>query len=184
MSTAAIPVVHAKYIPNRSKKSGKPAIERTMKSVQYIGFGHKFENPKQFQRGQWYSAADEQSHDEVSAWAQSQAQAHKYTYSFVLSVRDGAMEDGDFVGTTRKLMTDQADTDFPTDWRMMVHRDSDHDHAHLILFRDKTLRKAQLAQWRQAFQAELGALEEQRLAEMREQGLTRQREYLGGLYFG
>lgn len=184
MSENALPVVNARYIPNRSKKTGKPIIKRTMKSVQYIGFGHKFENPKQFQRGQWYSQDGEVEHSDVVEWAAEEATTHKYTYTFVLSVRDAAMQDSDFLETVTEMMTAQQETDFPTDWRMMVHRDSDHDHAHLVMFRDRTLRKAQLAQWRQAIQEELGVREEQRLEEQREQGISRQREYLGGLYMG
>ncbi len=184
MSATALPIVNARYMPNRSRKTGNISIKRTMKSVKYIGFGHKFENPKQFQRGQWYGQAGEQAHDEVAAWAKENAQQHKYTYTFVLSVRDAAMQDGDFVETVTQIMTDQKETDFPTDWRMMVHRDSDHDHAHLMLFRDKTLRKAQLAQWRQAIQHALAIREEQRLEEQQTQGISRQREYLGGLYMG
>ncbi len=179
-----LPVVNARYIPNRSKKTGKIAIKRTLESVKYIGYGHKFENPKQFQRGQWYSQDGEQEHDEVTGWAADEASQHKYTYTFVLSIRDAAMQDEDFVETVTQMMTQQKETDFPTDWRMMVHRDSDHDHAHLVMFRDKTLRKAQLAQWRQAIQHELAIREEQRLEEQAEQGITRQREYLGGLYMG
>ncbi len=118
------------------------------------------------------------------AWATENATNYKYTYTLVLSVRDAAMQNEDFTETVSDMMTQQKAAGFPTDWRMMVHRDSDHDHAHLILFRDKTLRKAQLAQWRQAMQHELAIREEQRLEEQATQGLKRQRDYLGGLYMG
>ena len=184
MMETTVPVINARYIRNCSRKTDRPSTYRTVGAVRYIGFGHTFENPKQFQRGQWHSQDGEETHDDVMAWAKENAQQHKYTYTFVLSVRDAAMQDVDFIETVQGAMSDQAKNDFPTDWRMMVHRDSDHDHVHLVLFRDKTLQKAQLAQWRQTLQQELAVREAQRLQEQQEQGIRRERQYHGDLYFG
>lgn len=179
----AIPVMHARYIRNVTSK-GNPSVKQTNRAVQYIGYGHKFENPREYLRGQWHSPNGEVSHDQVKAWAEDQAQQRRYTYTLVLSVRDGIMQDDDFVETVKEMSEKSEGNDFSTDWRMMVHRDSDHDHAHVMLFRDRTLQKAQLARWREEIQAALAIREAQRLTEQQEQGIVRERALYGGAFLG
>lgn len=180
---AAVPVMHARYIHNRTKK-GNPSVKQTNRAVQYIGYGHKFENPQEYLRGQWHSPDGEVSHEQVKAWGEDQAQQRRYTYTLVLSVRDAIMQDEDFVETVQAMTRNSKENNFATDWRLMVHRDSDHDHAHVVLFRDRTLQKAQLAQWREEIQAALSVREEQRLAEQQEQGIVRERALYGGAFLG
>ncbi len=177
-------IVHARYIKNRTPK-GRVTIRQLSRAVHYIGYGHKFENPKEFLRGQWHSAQGRHSHEDVVAWAEEQAQSNRYTYTLVLSVRDGMMQDEDFTRTmTSAKWQTQAETRFPTDWRLMVHRDSDHDHAHVVFFRDRTVRKAELAQWRESLQATLNSYQEQRIAEQQAQGIVRERALYGGAFLG
>lgn len=176
-------IVHARYIKNRTPK-GNVTTKRMSRAVHYIGFGHKFENPKAYLRGQWHNSDGKQSHEDVVDWAQEQAQHHRYTYTLVLSVRDAMMQDGDFTNSLREAQTETGLEQFPTDWRLMVHRDSDHDHAHVVFFRDRTVRKAELAQWREALQATLNHYQEQRIEEQQAQGVVRERELYGGAFLG
>ena len=162
-----VPVVNARYIKNRTKR-GNVTAKQMARAVQYIGYGHIFENPQQHLRGQWYNPDGEDCHSDVVAWSEAQAQTHKYTYTFILSLRDGMMQDSDFTEALQSFSAD-VNSSFPADWRVMVHRDSDHDHAHLVLFRDRTLRKPELAQWRDYLQQALSKCEEQRLIEQRQQ---------------
>ena len=157
------PIVHGKYIKNRTK-AGKVTRLQMQRAVNYIGFGHDFEHPQHQLRGQWLGPAGAEDHADVVRWADQQAEQHKYTYTFILSLRDGVMQDSDFTQTLARL-AETEESDFSADWRLMVHRDSDHDHAHLVVFRDRTLNKATLAHWRQQLQHDLAIREEQRLAE-------------------
>jgi hypothetical protein len=176
-------IVHARYIKNRTP-TGRVTVRQMSRAVHYIGYGHKFENPKEYLRGQWYSPEREQTHEDVVHWAEDKAQDHRYTYTLVLSVRDGIMHDDDFTETMREAQTKESIETFPTDWRLMVHRDSDHDHAHVVFFRERTVRKAELAQWREALQSTLNRYQEQRLEEQQAQGIVRERALYGGAFLG
>ena len=170
------PIVNARYIRNRSK-AGRPITKQSDQAVAYVGYGHTFENPEQQLRGQWYRPEGADTHKAVAAWSHEQAVTHQYTYTLIVSVRDGQMQDGDFLAALQAENSGDAHTEatayLPTDWRLMVHRDSNHDHAHVLFFRDKTLRKGELAQLRQHIQQVLLVREQQRLREaVQEQGVA------------
>ncbi len=60
-----------------------------------------------------------------------------------------------------------------TDWRLIVHTDTEHVHAHVIAFREKTLVKAEFNAWRKEARSELEKLEQQRLQQEAEQEQAR-----------
>lgn len=149
--------VNVRYYTNETKK-GNASTAEVRRGVYYYGYGIREENPEQLPRGEWYSPHGWEKHGDVINWATGNARQHKYTYTILLSVKDGRMLDDDF---TRAM---QAGGVF-ADWRLITHTDTDHDHAHVITFRDETLSREQFDEWRGQVGDYLQQAEELRLQE-------------------
>lgn len=157
--------VNLRYYKNQTKAKN-PTNALVKKSVYYYGYGTDVTLPDgttiypEEMRGQWWSGESEQKHGEVVAWASENALEHTYTYTMILSLRDGQMEPQDFIQAMNSTASDYFD-----DYRLIVHYDTEHDHAHVVAFRDKVLRREDFNEFRLAMRGQLAELESQRLEE-------------------
>lgn len=150
------PFVNMRCYQNRTKK-GNPSSAKVSKGVYYYGYGTAAENPDHIPRGIWFSRNGWERHGDVVNWAKGSAKNHQFTYTLLLTVRDGRMQDTDFI----KAM--EAGGLFK-DWRLIVHRDTEHEHAHIVTFRDERVPKEEFTQWRELVQDYLQQAEMERLA--------------------
>lgn len=162
---AAPAVTNVRYYPNTNRHN-KPTTSKVKRAVFYYGYGPKTQNPDKLPRGEWYSQQGAERHGDVVAWAVGNAIHHKYTYTLVLSLRDGLMRPEDFIAA----MAGASQEIFP-DWRLIIHTDTAHDHAHVMAFRDTTLSKQAFNAWRKKAGQLLQTAEQKRLQEA-EQGIT------------
>lgn len=158
--------VNVRYYKNQTK-SKKPTSAKVKKSVYYYGYGTDQTLPDgttiypDEMRGNWYSSMGEERHGDVVTWASGNALNHTYTYTMILSLRDGEMEPEDFI----KAMDSVGKNHFD-DYRLIVHYDTAHDHAHVVAFRDKVLRKNDFNQFRLAMREQLAELEKERISQV------------------
>ena len=153
--------------------SGRPAYHRTRGLIQYIGYGRYADSLGQEQelRGSWQDHhGRERSHESVLSWAKERVHRHRYeyTYQLLLSTRDGQLQAQDF----NHVLQQGSELSQVNEWRMMLHDDTDHQHAHVILFRKQALSQAQYKQWQQTMQHALDQVQGQR----QEQQLAQQLE--------
>ena len=170
MGQQAPAITNLRYYQNRTK-TGAPTASKVAQGVMYYGYGVQRldqEADEQLQlRGTWYTPEnDAVSHKDVRQWSGDNALENKYTYTAVLSARDGWMQAEDFNQVMEKAGVF-------TDWRLIVHTDTEHVHAHVIAFREKTLVKAEFNAWRKEARSELEKLEQQRLQQEAEQEQAR-----------
>lgn len=159
-------IVNARYGRNRTAK-GNPTATPAKKALYYYGYGVRQDNPEQLARGHWYGPDGDTTYGETVNWATNQAKRHKLHYKIMISVRDGRMQSEDFA----KAMA--ASGLMPNDYRLILHTDTDHDHAHILVFRDKPLHAALFQKWRAEVLEEINKLEQERIIEReREQALS------------
>lgn len=157
MSRARV-ITDSRYYKNTTKK-GNPTTAKVGQSVRYYGYGVKEEGQEYDNavRGEWLNPeGNEVSHQEVMAWSSEQALEHTYTYTMMFSVRDGQMEGSDFVEAMN------AQEQFG-DYRLIMHTDTEHDHAHIMAFSDKVLSRSEFKEWRREVRPVLTEREEYRL---------------------
>lgn len=153
-----LPVVRLNHTRNRTP-TGKRTVTPARKAAVYFAFGQQPKQAAGKQRGEWLGPGSERhKHEDVLAWAQSQARQHEHTFQALLSVPQARLSGGDYA---RAL---EAAGQIKT-WRMVVHNDTRYSHAHVLFFRDQRLPRAQFAQWQAQVQQALVILEEKRLAE-------------------
>lgn len=177
-------ITNVRYDKTRTKK-GNVTRSAVQKAVYYAMYGHpapftfdrlragdklRASNPDQLPRGEWYSPAGAEKHGHVVNWAEGSAVNHPYCYRLVLSLKEGDLRPEDFAAALQK----DSQNLFP-DFRLVVHQDTEHTHAHVLAFRDKTLSKQQFFQWKQEVGSCLVELEQLRLQEV-EQARTKQAE--------
>jgi len=164
--------VNLRYYKNETITK-QPTTSKVQKSAYYYAFGTSTTlqdgttiYPEEM-RGEWQSPAGPEKHGNVVTWASGNALNHTYTYTMILSLRDGQMEPEDFI----KAMESTAGEHFD-DYRLIVHYDTNHDHAHVMAFRDTTLSKKEFNQFRLAMREQLQELESERIRE-REQEIDK-----------
>ena len=162
-------ITNVRYDKTRTKK-GNVSRSAVQKAVYYAMYGLPQHNPDQLPRGEWYSSAGAEKHGHVVNWAEGSAVNHPYCYRLVLSLKEGDLRPEDFAAALQK----DSQNLFP-DFRLVVHQDTEHTHAHVLAFRDKTLSKQQFFQWKQEVGSCLVELEQLRLQEA-EQAQMRQTE--------
>ena len=101
--------------------------------------------------------------DEVRQWAKDKVHRYDYdnSYQLLLSTRHGGLTAEDF----NQVMQEASDISGVYEWRAMLHDDTEHQHAHVILFRREKLTQAEYKEWQQTMQAELERLQNQRVQE-------------------
>lgn len=155
---APIPFIGVRAQRNRTP-TGRRTATPARRAALYLAFGSERQAAEQTAepRGQWVGPGGRvRSHEAVLAWAREGALRHRYTFQAVLSVQQGALEPEDFVQAMEK-------GGLISDWRLMVHRDTDYHHAHVLFFRDHRIQKETFLGWQEEVREELARLEEQQL---------------------
>lgn len=168
-------IVRGDRIANRSQK-GNPAFAKARGLIQYIAYGHyQFDKPQEQERGQWLDHnGQEQSHDAILRWAKEKVhqRGYEYTYQLLLSTRHSLVQEQDF----NYVLYQGSGISQVNEWRMMLHEDTDNQHAHVVLFRQEALSQAQYKAWQQTMQQSLDQMQQMRqeqqqeLAQQLEQG--------------
>jgi len=185
MTTARNAIVRGERIANRGPGGGR-SYAGVKGLLNYLAFGRRADHLP-VQRSPWLDHnEEEQSHEEVLGWAKEKVHRYGYGYAYqlLLSTRAGGLENADY----NRVLTEGSALSGVREWVYVVHEDSDHQHAHAILFRKEKLSAAQYRKWQATMQEGLEqalstqaqgrffeagfseAKREQRLAE-REQGL-------------
>ena len=101
------------------------------------------------QRGEWLAPDGRmQTHDEVMSWLRAESFRHRYTFEAILSVRDG-----DLTGEAFCKAMGQGEA--VSEWRLMMHNDTNNSHAHVLFFGDKRMEKKLYLAWQAEVRAEL-----------------------------
>lgn len=135
-------IAHSRYYKNETKKGTRTAT-KAQQGIKYYGYGVGDDKVEKA-RGHWYSSEGVTTHNDVRGWAAEQALENKYTYTLVLSLKDGQMKSTDFV---EAMGQEKVKNVFGSNWRLITHYDSGHVHAHVIAFRDKTIQKKDFTAW-------------------------------------
>lgn len=167
VATARKAIVRGERIVNRGPGGGRSyAAVRGLLS--YLAFGryadHLGRSPAQ--RSSWLDHnGQEQSHEEVLGWAKEKVHryGYGYTYQLLLSTRDGGLETADY----NRVLKEGSALSGIREWIYTVHEDTDHQHAHAILFRREKLSAEQYRKWQATMQE---GLEQALSAQAREQG--------------
>lgn len=164
-------LVRGDLIVNRNQ-----ANHRSYKPVRgllrYIAYGHYAQLLGQTlaQRGIWRDHnGREHDHKSVVRWALNKVNQHKYDYAYqlLLSTRHGALRDDDF----KQTLEAGRDISAVYDWRLMVHHDTDNQHAHVILFRKEPLVQKEYIAWQQTMQEALEERQTERWQEQQQVGM-------------
>lgn len=139
-------VIKARYIRNTSRKTGKPVTANVQRLVYYNVYGNRGNNPEMQPRGQIYDQdGGVQKYGEYKSWALGQAQNQPYTYRVIISPKGKILTDDDFIQSIRSA---GKETGVGSDFRVVIHRDTEHTHAHLLFQTNKTLKKKELENWK------------------------------------
>lgn len=104
----------------------------------------------------WRAPSGETDYAEVINWIKAGSRAHKYTVKMVLSVETGVRLSAD---EWRAIMgTDQGFGD----WRLIPHRDTQNDHAHVLAFAERYMRRTEFLDWRKALVSRIMEAESER----------------------
>ncbi len=162
-------LVRGKRLANKTGRGGRSytPLKGLMNYIMFGRYADQLEQPEQ-QRGIWLDHQQHpQTHDEVLRWAKEKVHryGYEYAYQLLLSTRYGGLETADF---NRALQVGSAINQVQ-EWRYMVHHDTPHQHAHVILFSREKLTAAQYREWQQAMQAELAQMQNERGREQQHQ---------------
>ena len=162
MAKQLLAIVRGERIANKSAK-GKPAYAQMKGLMNYIAYGRYEDRLAQEakQRGVWLDHnGNPAAHEETLHWAKEKVHRYGYehTYQLLLSTRYGGLTAADFNHVLRQgsALSDMRE------WRMMLHDDTDNQHAHVILLRREKLANGRYKEWQQTLQAELEQLQAQR----------------------
>jgi hypothetical protein len=173
MANQLLAIVRGGRIANKSAK-GRPSYARMKGLMNYIAFG-RYEDHPSFalktrlgrdvaQRGIWLDHNGQPTlHEDVLHWAKEKVHryGYEYTYQLLLSTRYGGLAAEDF----NHVLQQGRDLSGVGEWRMMVHEDTDNQHAHVLLLRREKLSNDRYKEWQQRMQAELGQLQAERRQE-------------------
>ena len=162
MAKQLLAIVRGERIANKSAK-GKPAYAQMKGLMNYIAYGRYEDRLDQeaTQRGVWLDHnGSSAAHEETLHWAKEKVHRYGYehTYQLLLSTRYGGLTAADFNHVLRQgsALSDMRE------WRMMLHDDTDNQHAHVILLRREKLANGRYKEWQQKMQTELEQLQAQR----------------------
>lgn len=159
-SKGAYGYINARYIPNRSRKTGKPVTRDLKRLVYYNVYGNDQVNPSGRPRGRIYDQSGEEiRYGRYKRWALEQSTAHSYSYRMIISPKGHLLSDEDFITAVAAA---SVPTDVAQEFQLIVHRDTDHTHAHLLFFTDKTMGKRELERWKTTLRQELMTREQLR----------------------
>ena len=162
MAKQLLAIVRGERITNKSAK-GKPAYAQMKGLMNYIAYGRYEDHLDQEakQRGLWLDHnGSPATHEEALHWAKEKVHRYGYehTYQLLLSTRYGGLTSADF----NHVLRQGSELSDMREWRLMVHDDTDNQHAHVILLRREKLANGRYKEWQQTLQAELEQLQAQR----------------------
>ena len=162
MAKQLLAIVRGERITNKSAK-GKPAYAQMKGLMNYIAYGRYEDHFDQEakQRGLWLDHnGSPATHEEALHWAKEKVHRYGYehTYQLLLSTRYGGLTAADF----NHVLRQGSDLSDIREWRMMLHDDTDNQHAHVILLRREKLANGRYKEWQQKMQTELEQLQAQR----------------------
>ena len=165
MAKQLLAIVRGERIANKSAK-GKPAYAQMKGLMNYIAYGRYEDRLAQEakQRGVWLDHnGNPAAHEETLHWAKEKVHRYGYehTYQLLLSPRYGGLTAADF----NHVLRQGSDLSDMREWRLMLHDDTDNQHAHVILLRREKLANGRYKEWQQALQAELEQVQAQRYQE-------------------
>ena len=129
-------VVRLQTHANRTP-TGRASATAVRKLAHYLahGRGRPAEQSARPQRGIWYSEDGRPlTHEQVLQWVAEQGKTHPYTHQLILSVKEAQLE----AAAYGQAM--QAGGHLFSEWRLIVHRDTRHSHAHVLAFGDDDIR--------------------------------------------
>lgn len=170
MAKQLLAIVRGERITNKSTK-GKPAYAQMKGLMNYIAYG-RYEDHPSFAlrtsldqdakpRGLWLDHnGNPAAHEETLRWAKEKVHRYGYehTYQLLLSTRYGGLTAADF----NHVLRQGSELSDMREWRMMLHDDTDNQHAHVILLRREKLANGRYKEWQQKMQTELEQLQAQR----------------------
>ena len=150
-----LPFVNVRHQANRTP-SGRRSSSPARQAALYYAFGRDTDSQQlQKQRGEWIGpGAVIHRQEDVMAWVKENALTHRFTFQGLLSVPEGVLTPGQFAQVLKKAGQ-------PEEWRLIVHDDTPHCHAHLLWFGDKRMNKAQFFVWQESVQTGLQQMERQ-----------------------
>ena len=162
-------LVKMRYIKNRGAR-GQTVTANLQKVVFYNVYGDKKLNPEMKQRGAILDQHGEVvRYGEYKSWAMGRAVHHPYAYRVIASPKGHGLANGDFIQAIR---TAGERTGFGEQFMIVIHRDTDHTHAHVIFFSDVTMSRKTLEEWKVGFREQIIEIEEAKgmSPDSREQG--------------
>jgi len=162
MAKQLLAIVRGECIANKSAR-GKPAYARMKGLMNYIAYGRYEDhlNQEAKPRGLWLDHNGKPTaHEETLHWAKEKVHRYGYehTYQLLLSTRYGGLTAADF----NHVLRQGSELSDMREWRMMLHDDTDNQHAHVILLRREKLANGRYKEWQQTMQTELEQLQAQR----------------------
>ena len=180
-----VAIVRGVHIGNVSR-GGRRSYAPIRGLLKYISYGHYADQPnfameqpaellqdaisgqEPQERGIWLDQ-NGRAHAQplVQQWAKDKVHRFSYdhAYQLLLSIRDGLLEPEAYNQTL------QAGSEISgvQEWRYMVHDDTAHQHAHVILFRHEKLTGKAYKSWQQTMLRELSQLQTERQAALAQQ---------------
>ena len=124
--------------------------------LSYLAFGRYTDRlgRAQVQRGTWLDHnMEEQSHEHVLNWAKEKVHHYGYGYAYqmLLSTRHSGLDRADY----NRVLQEGSRLSGVREWIYTVHEDTEHQHAHAILFRKEKMSRAEYRRWQAVLQAGL-----------------------------
>ena len=170
MAKQLLAIVRGERIANKSAK-GKPAYAQMKGLMNYIAYGRYEDHPsfalrisldqEAKPRGFWLDHNGKSTaHGETLHWAKEKVHRYGYehTYQLLLSTCYGGLTAADF----NHVLRQGSELSDMREWCLMLHDDTDNQHAHVILLRREKLANGRYKEWQQTLQAELEQLQAQR----------------------
>ena len=154
-TTARNAIVRGERMANRGPRGGR-SYAGVKGLLNYLAFGRHADRRGRdpVQRGAWLDHnGRERSHREVLGWAKAKVHRYGYphTYQLLLSTRHGGLDAADY----NRALAEGSALSGVREWVYTVHEDTEHQHAHAILFRKERMSRAQYRTWQAAMQNRL-----------------------------
>jgi hypothetical protein len=132
-------VVRLQTHANRTP-TGRASATAARKLAHYLahGRGRPAEQSARPQRGTWYGEDGRPlTHEQVLQWVAERGKTHPYTHQLILSVKEAPLEAAAY---GQAMQAGGPDGNLFPEWRLIVHQDSRHSHAHVLAFGDEEIR--------------------------------------------
>ena len=151
--------------------TGRASATGARRLARYLAYGRGrlADQAQRPQRGVWYAETGQvRAHQDVLRWVEQQGKRLPYTHQLILSVPEGPLPAAAYGQAMR------AGGDLFPEWRLIVHQDARHAHAHVIAFGQEEIRITgeTFRQWWLSARQELENRQQEQLAER--QSLTAQ----------